>query len=203
MERSLILVRHGQSIGNQRNIFTGVTDLGLTAQGITEAESVGQMLSEQQMHFDAVFTSALSRAADTAAIILSVTGEASATVRADAALNERDYGMLTGLNKDEARARWGESQIAIWRRSYDVAPPSGESLKDTVGRVLPYYLTEILPAVMRGERTLVVAHGNSLRALIMVLERHSPKTIPTVELVTGQIRSYVLSSDTTACAAAT
>jgi 2,3-bisphosphoglycerate-dependent phosphoglycerate mutase len=197
MERSLILVRHGQSEDNFRNIFTGWTDLGLTELGIAEAKSVGLRLKAIGVGFDVVFTSALRRASDTAAIILDTMGQAKVEMTRDKALNERDYGQLTGLNKDEARARWGDEQVQIWRRSYATPPPVGESLRDTIARALPFYVTNILPRVMRRERTLVVAHGNSLRALVMVLDKHTPETIPTVEFVTGHILLYALADDTT------
>jgi 2,3-bisphosphoglycerate-dependent phosphoglycerate mutase len=197
MERSMVLVRHGQSEGNLLNIFTGWTDVGLSEQGLVEASSVGLRLKEIGVSFDVIFTSALRRASDTAAIILNTIGQAEVETIRDKALNERNYGELTGLNKDEARARWGDAQVQTWRRSYDIPPPAGESLKDTAARVLPFYLTHILPRVMRCERTLVVAHGNSLRALVMVLDNHTPETIPTVEFVTGHILLYELAADTT------
>jgi 2,3-bisphosphoglycerate-dependent phosphoglycerate mutase len=138
MERSLILVRHGQSEGNLRNIFTGWIDVGLSEQGMVEANSVGRRLKEIGVSVDVVFTSALLRASDTAAIILSTIGQGQVETICDKALNERNYGELTGLNKDEARARWGDVQVQTWRRSYDVPPPAGESLKDTAARVLPF-----------------------------------------------------------------
>jgi 2,3-bisphosphoglycerate-dependent phosphoglycerate mutase len=163
MKRSLILVRHGQSEGHFRNIFIGWSDLGLTELAIAEAKSVGLRLKAIGFSFDGVFTSALRRASDTAAIILDTIGQAKIEMIRNEALNERDYGRLTGLNKDEARARWGEEQVQIWRRSFATPPPAGESLKDTIACVLPFYVTNILPRVMRDERTLVVAHGNSLR----------------------------------------
>jgi 2,3-bisphosphoglycerate-dependent phosphoglycerate mutase len=130
-------------------------------------------------------------------LILAELGQPALPVTRDMALNERDYGDLSGLNKDEARKKWGEEQVHIWRRSYDISPPGGESLKDTVARVLPYYNQEILPAVLRGERTLVAAHGNSLRALVMVLDRLTPQTIPSMELATGVPLVYRLKADST------
>jgi 2,3-bisphosphoglycerate-dependent phosphoglycerate mutase len=198
MDRLLILVRHGQSEGNFRNIFTGWTDLPLTQLGIAEAKAVGCRLKGHNIKFDVVFTSALRRATDTAAIILDTLGQTKVQLIRDKALNERDYGQLTGLNKDEARARWGAEQVQEWRRSYDIPPPSGESLKDTAARVLPFYLVHILPRVMRCERVLVVGHGNSLRALVMVLDKHTPETIPMLELATGEALMYALSADTRA-----
>jgi 2,3-bisphosphoglycerate-dependent phosphoglycerate mutase len=139
----------------------------------------------------------LSRAQNTCALILEQLGQNSLNTIRDQALNERDYGDLSGLNKDDARAKWGEDQVHVWRRSYDVAPPGGESLKDTVARVLPYYCQEILPRVLRGERVIVAAHGNSLRALVMVLDRLTPETIPSMELDTGVPLVYRLNADST------
>jgi 2,3-bisphosphoglycerate-dependent phosphoglycerate mutase len=124
-------------------------------------------------------------------------GQSAIPVTRDRALNERDYGDLSGLNKDDARTRWGEEQVHIWRRSYDVPPPNGESLKDTVARVLPYYCQDILPQVLAGKRVLVAAHGNSLRALVMVLDHLSPQTIPSMELETGIPLIYRLNADST------
>jgi 2,3-bisphosphoglycerate-dependent phosphoglycerate mutase len=149
------------------------------------------------VQFDVAFTSDLSRAQLTCKLILEEIGQPDLKVIANQALNERDYGDLSGLNKDDARARWGEEQVHLWRRSYDVPPPGGESLKDTVARVLPYYIREILPRVMRGERVLVAAHGNSLRALVMVLDGLTSKTIPSLELATGIPLVYRLNDDTT------
>ena len=189
----LILTRHGQSVGNQRNEFTGWSDLPLTAQGEAEARTAGQILKSHGLTVDAAFTSALQRAATTCKLLLEELGQPTLTPIANAALNERDYGALTGLNKDGARAKWGEEQVHLWRRSFAVAPPEGESLRDTVARVLPYYVHTILPVVLSQPRTLVVAHGNSLRALIMALEGHTPTSITQVELGTGEIRHYVLS----------
>lgn len=196
-ERLLVLVRHGQSEWNLKNLFTGWKDPGLTEQGITEAHTAGRLLKAQGIAFDRCFTSALSRAQTTLSLILGELGQEGLPTVRDQALNERDYGDLSGLNKDDARERWGEEQVHIWRRSYDIAPPGGESLKDTAARVLPYYIREILPAVMRGERTLVAAHGNSLRALIMVLDGLTPETIPSMELATGEPLVYRLKADTT------
>ena len=149
------------------------------------------------LSFDVAYTSALTRAQNTCALILDQLGQSSLNTIRDQALNERDYGDLSGLNKDDARAKWGEDQVHVWRRSYDVAPPGGESLKDTVARVLPYYCQEILPRVLRGERVIVAAHGNSLRALVMVLDRLTPQTIPSMELDTGVPLVYRLNADST------
>jgi 2,3-bisphosphoglycerate-dependent phosphoglycerate mutase len=202
MERLLVLARHGQSAWNLENLFTGWKDPGLTDLGVTEARTAGRRLKAKGLGFDVAFTSALSRAQTTCGLILEELGQAGLQTIADQALNERDYGDLSGLNKDDARKRWGEEQVHLWRRSYDVQPPGGESLKDTVARVLPYYMGEILPRVMRGERVLVAAHGNSLRALVMVLDRLTTETIPGLELATGIPLVYRLNADTTVAAKA-
>ena len=197
MDRLLVLARHGQSEWNLKNLFTGWKDPGLTDVGVEEARVAGQRLKAMGIRFDVAFTSALSRAQRTSELILAEIGQPSLPTIADEALNERDYGDLAGLNKDDARARWGAEQVHLWRRSYDVPPPGGESLKDTVARVLPYYIREILPRVMRGERVLVAAHGNSLRALVMVLDGLTSETIPGLELATGIPLVYRLNEDTT------
>lgn len=197
MNRLLVLARHGQSEWNLKNLFTGWKDPGLTDLGIEEARNAGRRLKEMGVQFDVAFTSDLSRAQRTCKLILEEIGQPDLKTIADQALNERDYGDLSGLNKDDARARWGEEQVHVWRRSYDVPPPGGESLKDTVARVLPYYIREILPRVMRGERVLVAAHGNSLRALVMVLDGLTSETIPSLELATGIPLVYDLNDDTT------
>jgi 2,3-bisphosphoglycerate-dependent phosphoglycerate mutase len=196
-DRLLVLVRHGQSDWNLKNLFTGWRDVGLTQKGIAEAHDAGRKLKAQGLHFDVAFTSALSRAQLTLDLVLEELGETNIAVFKDQALNERDYGDLSGLNKDDARKKWGEEQVHVWRRSYDVAPPGGESLKDTAARVLPYYIQEILPRVLRGERVIVAAHGNSLRALVMVLERLSPQEIVGREIATGVPLIYRLNADST------
>ena len=196
-DRLLVLVRHGQSEWNLQNLFTGWRDVDLSEQGVAEARSAGRKLKAEGMTFDMAFTSALKRAQRTLALILEEMGATSLPILQDQALNERDYGDLVGLNKDDARRRWGEEQVHIWRRSYDIAPPGGESLRDTAARVLPYYLTEILPRVLRGERILVAAHGNSLRALIMVLDRHTTESITQLNLETGVPLVYRLKADST------
>jgi len=197
MDRLLVLVRHGQSEWNLKNLFTGWKDPGLTELGVEEARIAGNRLNERGLRFDIAFTSALSRAQETLRLMLEEIGQPNLETLRDQALNERDYGDLSGLNKDDARKRWGAEQVHLWRRSYDVSPPGGESLKDTVARALPYYVQEILPRVLRGERVLVAAHGNSLRALIMVLDRLTPKTIPAMELATGIPLVYRLHADST------
>ncbi len=196
-ERLLVLVRHGQSEWNLKNLFTGWRDVDLTEQGIAEARAAGRKLAAQGLRFDVAFTSALKRAQRTLDLVLEEMGQSGLPTFKDQALNERDYGELVGLNKDDARKKWGDEQVLIWRRSYDVQPPGGESLKDTVARALPYYVQEILPRVLRGERVLVAAHGNSLRALIMVLERHTPDSIVKRELATGVPLIYRLNADST------
>jgi 2,3-bisphosphoglycerate-dependent phosphoglycerate mutase len=195
--RVLVLVRHGQSDWNLKNLFTGWRDVDLTDKGVEEAKLAGQKLKAQGLTFDVAFTSALKRAQRTLDLMLQEMGQTGVKVVKDQALNERDYGDLSGLNKDDARKKWGEQQVHIWRRSYDVAPPGGESLRDTAARVLPYYLTEILPRVLRGERVLVVAHGNSLRALAMVLDCHTTDSITKLNIDTGVPIIYRLNADAT------
>jgi 2,3-bisphosphoglycerate-dependent phosphoglycerate mutase len=195
-DRLLVLVRHGQSEWNLKNLFTGWKDVDLTEQGIAEARAAGRKLKAQGLSFDLAYTSVLKRAIRTLDLMLEEMGQTVPIVR-DQALNERDYGDLVGLNKDDARRKWGDEQVHIWRRSYDVPPPGGESLKDTVARALPYFVQEILPHVLRGERVLISAHGNSLRALIMVLERLTPEQILKRELGTGVPIVYRLNADST------
>jgi 2,3-bisphosphoglycerate-dependent phosphoglycerate mutase len=196
-ERLLVLVRHGQSDWNLKNLFTGWKDPDLTELGVTEAKEAGRKLKAQGLTFDVAFTSDLTRAQHTLKLMLAEIGQTGLPTTKDLALNERDYGDLSGLNKDDARKKWGEDQVLIWRRSYDVPPPGGESLKDTLARTLPYYVKEILPGVLRGQRTLVAAHGNSLRALIMVLEKLTPAQILKRELATGVPVIYRLNADST------
>src|SRR5262245_61154971 len=196
-DRLLVLVRHGESDWNLKNLFTGWKDIDLTANGIAEARAAGRKLKAQGLRFDVGFTSALIRAQRSLDLILEEMGQTNIPIIKNLALNERDYGDLSGLNKDDARKKWGEEQVHIWRRSYDIAPPRGESLKDTAARVLPYYIQEILPRVMRGERVLVAAHGNSLRALVMVLERLSTTEILKREIGTGIPIVYRLNADST------
>ena len=196
-DRLLVLVRHGQSDWNLKNLFTGWRDIDLTEKGVAEAREAGRKLKGQGIKFDVAFTSALIRAQRTLDLMLTELGQTNIPVFKDQALNERDYGDLSGLNKDDARKKWGEEQVHIWRRSYDVAPPGGESLKDTLARTLPYYVTEILPRVLRGERVLVSAHGNSLRALVMVLDKHTTESITKLNLDTGVPMIYRLNADST------
>jgi 2,3-bisphosphoglycerate-dependent phosphoglycerate mutase len=196
-ERLLVLSRHGQSDWNLKNLFTGWKDPDLTPLGIEEARKAGQNLKKLGVSFDIAFTSALTRAQHTCKLILEELGQSNLETIADWRLNERDYGDLSGLNKAETAAKYGEDQVHIWRRSYDVPPPAGESLKDTVARVLPYYVETILPRVLSGQKVLVAAHGNSLRALIMVLDHLDNKTIPSLELATGVPLVYKLNADST------
>jgi 2,3-bisphosphoglycerate-dependent phosphoglycerate mutase len=196
-DRLLVLVRHGQSEWNLANLFTGWRDVDLSEKGIAEARSAGRRLKAQGLRFDVAFTSALVRAQRTLDLMLEELGQTGLPILKDQALNERDYGDLVGLNKDDARKRWGEEQVHVWRRSYDVAPPGGESLRDTAARVLPYYIQEILPRVLRQERVLVAAHGNSLRALVMVLDRHTTQSITQLNLDTGVPMIYRLGPDST------
>jgi 2,3-bisphosphoglycerate-dependent phosphoglycerate mutase len=197
MDRLLVLTRHGQSEWNLKNLFTGWKDVDLTEVGVAEAKAAGRKLKAQGITFDVGFTSDLKRAQRTMTLMLEEMGQPGIPVIKNVALNERDYGDLSGLNKDDARERWGAEKVHIWRRSYDVPPPGGESLRDTAARVLPYYVQEILPRVLRGQRVLVTAHGNSLRALLMVLDRLSPKEIIARELATGVPLVYRLNADAT------
>jgi 2,3-bisphosphoglycerate-dependent phosphoglycerate mutase len=196
-DRLLVLVRHGESEWNLTNLFTGWKDVDLTENGVKEARNAGRKLKAQGIRFDVGYTSALKRAQRSLDLVLEEMGQSNIPVIKNLALNERDYGDLSGLNKDDARKKWGEEQVHVWRRSYDVPPPGGESLKDTAARVLPYYIQEILPRVLRGESLLVAAHGNSLRALVMVLERLDTKQILNRELATGVPLIYHLNADST------
>jgi 2,3-bisphosphoglycerate-dependent phosphoglycerate mutase len=195
MSGTLVLVRHGQSDWNLKNLFTGWRDPDLTPQGVEEAKAAGRALKAKGLHFDLAFTSALTRAQHTLALILGELGQSAMPVTRDAALNERDYGELSGLNKDDARKRWGEEQVHIWRRSYDVPPPGGESLKDTLARTLPYFVTDILPEVLAGKTVIVAAHGNSLRSICKVLNRLDNEAILGFEIATGVPMIYRLGAD--------
>ncbi|MEY9782946.1 2,3-bisphosphoglycerate-dependent phosphoglycerate mutase [Sinorhizobium fredii] len=197
MSGTLVLVRHGQSEWNLKNLFTGWRDPDLTELGVEEAKAGGKALAEYGIKFDIAFTSVLVRAQRTCQMVLDAVGQSSLETIRDQALNERDYGDLSGLNKDDARAKWGEEQVHIWRRSYDVPPPGGESLRDTGARVWPYYLTEILPRVLAGEKVLVAAHGNSLRSLVMVLDHLTKEQVLNLNLATGVPMVYKLKADST------
>jgi 2,3-bisphosphoglycerate-dependent phosphoglycerate mutase len=188
--RNLILVRHGQSEWNAKNLFTGWKDPGLTDQGVSEAKNAGKLILEQKIEFDVMYTSMLSRAQKTGDIILGILNHKEIPIIKNEALNERHYGSLAGLNKDDARKKWGDEQVHIWRRSFDIPPPDGESLKDTADRVLPYFETEIMPKVISGSSILIAAHGNSLRALIMKLDSISPEDIVELEIPTGAPIQY-------------
>ena len=188
------LVRHGQSDWNNKNLFTGWENPGLTSRGIDEAHATGLLLKKQSKIYSYLFTSLLDRAINTANIILEELDLNGINVVRDEALNERDYGELTGLNKDDAREKWGEDQVHIWRRLFDIPPPGGESLKDTADRVIPYYENKILPLLFEDNNILVSAHGNSLRALIMHIEDLSPEEILQREIATGQPISYDFSN---------
>ena len=194
MKSKLVLVRHGQSEWNAKNLFTGWKDPKLTDLGIQEAIKAGDLLETRNLKFDLMFTSDLFRAQETGRLILKQMNHADIQVIKDQSLNERNYGDLAGLNKDEAREKWGEEQVHIWRRSFDIPPPGGESLKNTAERVLPYFELEIMPKVKEGLNILVAAHGNSLRALVMELEKISSEEIVKLEIATGDPLTYEYSN---------
>ena len=194
MNSKLVLVRHGQSEWNAKNLFTGWKDPKLTDLGIQEARKAGDLLENRNLKFDLMFTSDLFRAQETGRLILEQMNQTDIQVIEDQSLNERNYGDLAGLNKDEAREKWGEEQVYIWRRSFDVPPPGGESLKNTAERVLPYFEREIMPNVKKGLNILVAAHGNSLRALVMELEKISSEEIVKLEIATGDPLTYEYSN---------
>ncbi len=197
MSGTLVLVRHGQSEWNLQNLFTGWENPGLTDKGVEEAHTAGRNLKAEELVFDLAFTSVLDRAQRTLTIMLEELGQPDLPTTRDQALNERDYGDLTGLNKDDARKKWGDEQVHIWRRSYDVQPPGGESLRDTLARTLPYYMKAIQPHVLDGKSVIVAAHGNSLRALVMALEGLSPEKILKREIATGVPIIYKLHANGT------
>ena len=192
----LVLVRHGQSEWNQKNLFTGWKDPKLTHQGINEAVEAGKSLKAEDMNFDIMFTSDLYRAQETGRLILKEMDQTDIPFVKHQSLNERNYGDLAGLNKDDARERWGEEQVHIWRRSFDIPPPGGESLKNTAERVLPYFESEIMPKIDEGLNVLIAAHGNSLRALVMQLENIGPEEIVKLEIATGDPLIYDCSHQT-------
>ena len=191
----LVLVRHGESEWNRLNRFTGWKDVGLTEEGAAEAHRAGAMIKQAGYRFGAAFTSTLKRAHNTLDIILEESGQGKIPTLKAAALNERDYGELVGINKEEARKRWGADQVHIWQRSYDIAPPGGESLKDTALRVVPFFEKWVVPELQKGKSVIVVAHGNSLRSLIMQLDRLTPEQVIEVELATGVPLIYRLNAD--------
>jgi len=186
----LILLRHGESQWNLENRFTGWVDVPLSPRGIQEAKDAGEKL--RSFTFDRAFTSVLARANETLRLVLDIIGQTGIPIEKDKALNERMYGELQGLNKDETVKKYGEAQVKIWRRSYDVRPPGGESLKDTAERVLPYYEHTIKPYLLKGDTILVAAHGNSLRALIMELEQLSREQVLELNIPTGAPLLYEL-----------
>lgn len=191
----LVIVRHGQSAWNLENRFTGWVDVDITEKGEAEAKAAGDKL--RSYNFDLAFTSGLLRAQHTLQIILNEIGQNSIPVVKDEKLNERHYGDLQGANKAETAEKYGEEQVHIWRRSYDIAPPNGESLKDTADRVIPYFQEKIVPELKKGKNIIVAAHGNSLRALIMYIEKLTPEEILQVELPTGAPKMYELDEELT------
>jgi 2,3-bisphosphoglycerate-dependent phosphoglycerate mutase len=192
---TLVLVRHGQSQWNLENRFTGWTDVPLSPLGIEEAQQAGEKLKGYR--FDRAFTSALVRAQETLRIILEIIGQTQIPIERDQALNERHYGDLQGLNKAETAQKFGEEQVHLWRRSYDIRPPNGESLKDTGARVLPYYHAQIEPCLLRGETLLISAHGNSLRSLVMFLDNINERDILELNIPTGVPLVYTVNSNGT------
>ena len=193
--RNLILVRHGQSEWNSKNLFTGWKDPGLTELGVKEAKNAGKLIANKGILFDLMYTSMLTRAQKTGDLILREMRHPEITIIKNEALNERNYGSLAGLNKDDARKKWGDDQVHIWRRSFDIPPPDGESLKDTAERVLPYFKSEIMPKVIEGSSILIAAHGNSLRSLIMELDSISSEEIVNLEIPTGAPIQYIFNED--------
>ncbi|MBK7816210.1 MAG: 2,3-diphosphoglycerate-dependent phosphoglycerate mutase [Sphingobacteriaceae bacterium] len=189
----LVIFRHGQSTWNLENKFTGWVDVDLTPKGVDEAKAAGEKI--KNFKFDHAYSSDLKRAQKTLSTALEVAKHPAITPVYNKALNERMYGDLQGLNKTETAKKYGEEQVKIWRRSYDIPPPNGESLKDTAARVLPYFEKEIVPKLKEGKNIVIVAHGNSLRALIMYLEKMTPEQILEFEIGTGQPRLYELDKD--------
>ena len=195
LKNLLVLIRHGESEWNRLNLFTGWHDVDLSEEGMAEAHRAGIILREDGCFFDLAFTSTLQRAHHTLDIILYELGRENIPIICDAALNERDYGDLVGINKDDARKRWGEHQVHLWQRSYDIAPPGGESLKDTAARVLPFFDKRIMPELLKGKNVVVVAHGNSLRALVMHLDGLSHEELLELNIGTGVPLIYRLRAD--------
>ncbi|MGL4395114.1 MAG: 2,3-bisphosphoglycerate-dependent phosphoglycerate mutase [Hyphomicrobium sp.] len=191
----LVLVRHGESEWNRLNLFTGWRNPDLTDKGVIEARVAGRLIKHEGIRFDVAFTSELKRAQHTLDIMLSELNQSNVPTIRDKRLNERDYGELSGLNKDEARKKWGENQVMLWRRSFDIPPPGGESLKDTLDRVAPYYHDTIWPEIVKGKNVIVAAHGNSLRALMMILEGLSGDEILRREFQTGAPIVFRLGAD--------
>ncbi|ACL57642.1 2,3-bisphosphoglycerate-dependent phosphoglycerate mutase [Methylobacterium nodulans] len=191
-KQMLVLMRHGQSLDNEQDLFSGWRNPALTARGVAEAHAAGRKLKELGFSFNLAFTSKLRRAQHTLALMLEELGQPTLPVHADTALNERDYGALSGLNKTGARSLWGAEQVHLWRKSYDAVPPGGESLAMTAARVVPFYEREIAPCARAGKRVLVVAHGNSLRSLVMHLDGLDPEEIVGVNIATSEILIYCL-----------
>ncbi|MGH7198832.1 MAG: 2,3-bisphosphoglycerate-dependent phosphoglycerate mutase [Candidatus Omnitrophota bacterium] len=181
----LVLVRHGESQWNLENRFTGWVDVPLSEKGVKEAKAAGEKIKKQNIHFDTAYTSKLKRAQHTLEIILEALGQKSVPVHEDQALNERHYGELQGLNKAETAQKFGEHQVKVWRRSYDVAPPGGESLKDTAARTLPYFESKIMKDLKKGHNIIVSAHGNSLRSIVMDLDKLTKEQVLELNLATG------------------
>ena len=194
-ERNLLLVRHGQSEWNEKNLFTGWEDPGLTKKGEDEAQNAGLLIKELGINFDHLFTSALIRAQLTGSIILNEIGQNEIPTTKNQALNERFYGDLQGLNKDECREKWGDEKVQMWRRSYEMGPPGGETLKETGERVIPYFKEEINPLILKGKNILIAAHGNSLRSLIKFLDNVSDEDIVKLEIPTGAPIHYIFNQD--------
>ena len=189
----LVLIRHGESQWNLENRFTGWVDVPLSPKGIVEAKAAGKKLAG--FKFDRAFSSVLARANETLRLVLEGIGQTGIPIEKDKALNERMYGELQGLNKAETAKKFGDEQVKIWRRSYDVRPPGGESLKDTAERVLPYYDSRIRPYVLQGETILIAAHGNSLRALVMQLEQLTREQVLELNIPTGAPLLYELDNN--------
>lgn len=181
----LVLVRHGESQWNLENRFTGWVDVPLSEKGVTEAKKAGERLKKENIHFDIAYTSNLQRAQNTLKYILEGINQSSLQVIKDEALNERHYGDLQGLNKAETAQKFGDEQVKIWRRSYDIAPPKGESLKDTAARALPYFDSKVANDLKSGKNVIVAAHGNSLRAIVMHLEKLTKEQVLELNLATG------------------
>ena len=192
---SLVLVRHGESQWNLENRFTGWVDVPLSEKGVAEATTAGEKIKKQKIRFDVAYTSVLRRAEDTLKLILEVLGQTDIPVERDQALNERHYGDLQGLNKAETAERFGDAQVKIWRRSYDVAPPNGESLKDTAARTLPYFRSKIMKDIKEGRNALVAAHGNSLRSIVMDLDKLTKEEVLELNLGTGVPILYQFDKD--------
>ncbi|KQP30977.1 2,3-bisphosphoglycerate-dependent phosphoglycerate mutase [Methylobacterium sp. Leaf100] len=192
-DRTLVLVRHGQSTDNAQNLFSGFRNPSLTERGVAEAKAAGRELKELGFHFDIAFTSKLGRAQHTLALMLEQLDQGDLPVRTEDALNERDYGELSGLNKAEARSQWSPEQVHLWRKSYDAVPPGGESLAMTAARTIPFYEQALAVRVQQGQRVLVVAHGNSLRSIVMHLEKMSPEALMDFNITTSEILIYTFS----------